>query len=172
MADKTPVAIRISRPWDTEEELLANELETLTRTSVVLVGAQQRPDGVVLRFEVTLRSGTAVLRGEGRVVGYKQNALGSEPGLTLRFTRLDSKSKAFVDRAAARRDGKARPSLAPPPPAAPASDADADTARASSEEVAAAVASEPAISVRESTGDVAAPAQHGNTASAGHQRGA
>lgn len=118
MAEK-PVAIRIARPWDTEEELLRNELETLTRTGVTLVGAQQRPDGVVLRFEVTLRAGAPVLRGEGRVVGYKPNALGAEPGLMLRFTRLDSKSKAFVDRAAALRDGK-RPSLMPPPPPKPA----------------------------------------------------
>src|SRR5262249_35888439 len=96
-----------------------HELDTLTRTSVVLIGAQARPQGVVLRFEVTLASGAPLLRGEGRVVGYKENALGSEPGLTLRFTRLDPRSKALVDRAAGMRDARARSagrSVAPPPP--------------------------------------------------------
>lgn len=114
MADKQPVAIRVVRPFDSEDEFLDNEIDTLTRTTIVLLGAQQRPDGVVLRFEVSLRTGAALVRGEGRVVAYKPNAHHGEPGLMLRFTRLDSRSKALVDRAAARRD--ARKSLVPPAP--------------------------------------------------------
>jgi hypothetical protein len=110
MADegRHPVAIRIARPYPSEEAFLEHELDTLTRTSVVLLGAQSRPQGVVLRFEVTLASGAPLLRGEGRVVGYKPNALNDEPGLTLRFTRLDPRSKALIDRAAALRDARAR----------------------------------------------------------------
>ncbi|MFX5808859.1 hypothetical protein ABTE39_19120, partial [Acinetobacter baumannii] len=60
----------------------------------------------VLRFEVLLESGVAVLRGEGRVVGYKSNAFRDEPGLVMRFTRLDSKSKGVIDRAVAIRDSR------------------------------------------------------------------
>ncbi|MEO8876095.1 MAG: hypothetical protein ABI461_10950, partial [Polyangiaceae bacterium] len=67
------------------------------------------------------------LRGEGRVVAHKQNAFGDSPGLTLRFTRLDTRSKALVDKAAAIRDAKARAALdasmtgsaAPPSPSSP-----------------------------------------------------
>ncbi len=117
MAEKQPVAVRIARPYDNEDDFLDGEIDTLTRTTVLLVGAQKRPDGVVLRFEITLRNGTALVRGEGRVVAYKEKAHQGEPGLLLRFTRLDSKSKALVDRAASRRDGKR--SLRPPPPPAP-----------------------------------------------------
>ncbi len=117
-AVRTPVAIRITRPYATVEELLAHELDTFSRTGVTLVGAQSRPEGVVLRFEVSLADGTPILRGEGRVVGYKAAAVGSEPGLSLRFTRLDSKSKALVDRAAAMKEE--RRSGAPPPPSAAA----------------------------------------------------
>ena len=106
---KSPVAIRITRPYATEDEFLAHELDTVTKSGVTLVGAQVRPEGVVLRFEITLADGTPILRGEGRVVGYKATAHGSEPGLALRFTRLDSKSKALVDRAAALRDARAGP---------------------------------------------------------------
>jgi len=111
-----PVAIRITRPYQTEDEFFAAELETISRTGVMLVGAQQRPEGVVLRFELTLANGAPLIRGEGRVVGYKPNAMGGEPGLSLRFTRLDSKSKSLVDRVGALRD--ARRSMPPPAPSA------------------------------------------------------
>jgi hypothetical protein len=124
---RQPVAIRVSRPYASEDEFLEHELETLTRTSVTLVGSQSRPQGVILRFEIALSNGTALLRGEGRVVGYKQNAYGDLPGLTLRFTRLDTKSKALVDRAATFREARARAafdasvseSVAPAPPPLP-----------------------------------------------------
>ena len=126
------MAIRITRPYQTEDEFIARELDTISRTGVTLVGAQPRPEGVVLRFELALASGAPLLRGEGRVVGYKASALGSEPGLSLRFTRLDSKSKALVDRVGSMRD--VRRSMPPPPnvsvrevvPPAPESAASAD----------------------------------------------
>lgn len=111
---RPPVAIRITRPYGNEDDFLEHELETLTRTSVTLLGAQPRPQGVVLRFELVLSSGQAILRGEGRVVGFKPNALHGLGGLTLRFTRLDSRSKALVDKAAVARERR-RPSHAPPP---------------------------------------------------------
>ena len=131
MAENTrpPVAIRIVRPYDTEDEFLEHELETVGKTSVILIGAHSRPTGVILRFEVTLASGATILRGEGRVLAHKDNAFRGQPGLALRFTRLDPKSKALVDRAAAIREAKAagdpqpmsaKPSAPPPAPSAPA----------------------------------------------------
>jgi len=110
---RPPVAIRITRPYANEDEFLEQELETLTRTSVTLLGAQARPQGVVLRFELVLSTGQAILRGEGRVVGFKPDVLHGLGGLTLRFTRLDSRSKALVDKAAVARERR-RPSHAPP----------------------------------------------------------
>jgi hypothetical protein len=112
-----PVAIRVARPYGTEDELLHSELETLTRTSITLLGAQSRPPGLVLRFELVLSTGQTLLRGEGRVVGYKSGggAHDGMGGLTLRFTRLDSRSKALVDKAAALREQR-RPTAGPVPP--------------------------------------------------------
>jgi hypothetical protein len=107
-----PAAIRITRPYANEEDYLDRELETLTRASITLLGAQARPQGVVLRFELALSSGQVLIRGEGRVVGFKANAFEGLGGLTLRFTRLDTRSKALIDRAAALRE-KRRPSTRP-----------------------------------------------------------
>ncbi|GAC1560970.1 MAG: hypothetical protein NVS3B10_19010 [Polyangiales bacterium] len=131
---RPPVAIRIVRPYDSEDELLEHELETVGKTSVVLIGAHPRPTGVILRFEVTLASGTTVLRGEGRVLAHKENAFRGQPGLTLRFTRLDPRSKSVVDRATAMREARSigdvgalsspsRPSFPVPVAAGPLADA-------------------------------------------------
>ncbi len=121
---RPPVAVRIVRPYETEEAFLENELETVGKTSVILIGAHSRPTGVILRFEVTLASGATVLRGEGRVLAHKESAFRGQPGLALRFTRLDPKSKALVDRAAAIREarlaGDAARVVAPPPPSSSA----------------------------------------------------
>lgn len=92
---KPPVAIRITRPYASEAEFLEREFDTLTHTSVVLLGAQARPQGVILRFEIVLKTGESILRGEGRVVGYKEKAHAGEAGLSLRFTRLDARSKRW-----------------------------------------------------------------------------
>lgn len=119
---RPPVAVRIVRPYDTEEAFLEAELETVGKTSVILIGAHSRPTGVILRFEVTLQSGATVLRGEGRVLAHKEAAFRGQPGLALRFTRLDPKSKGLVDRAAQIREARLtggdsiRPGVAVPPP--------------------------------------------------------
>ncbi|HEY8089340.1 MAG TPA: hypothetical protein VIF09_15880 [Polyangiaceae bacterium] len=115
---RPPVAIRITRPYTTEDEFIEQELDTLSRTSVTLLGAQPRPQGVVLRFELVLSSGHVLMRGEGRVVGFKPNAHQGLGGLTLRFTRLDSRSKALVDKATAERERR-RPSGSPPAGSSP-----------------------------------------------------
>jgi hypothetical protein len=109
-----PVALRIVRPYRDEAELLAAEANAFTRTGVVLIGAPSRPNGVVLRFELALRDGGAIMRGEGRVVGYRAPTASDEGALMLRFTRLDVKSKSLLDRAVAL--GTERRSMPPPAP--------------------------------------------------------
>jgi hypothetical protein len=113
-----PVAIRITRPYESEDEYLAQELEMVSKTSITLVGAQPRPQGVVLRFELVLTKGTVLVRGEGRVVAFKPNAYKGVGGLTLRFTRIDAKSKALLDKATSMREQR-RPSSKPPKEPAP-----------------------------------------------------
>ncbi len=107
-----PVAVRVLRPFANEDALLEAEANAFTRTGVVLIGAPSRPNGVVLRFEICLRDGQVAMRGEGRVVGFRAQSAEEESALMLRFTRLDVKSKALLDRAVAIREE--RRSLAPP----------------------------------------------------------
>jgi len=113
---RAPVAIRSIRPYATVEEFLAEERDTLSRTAVTLIGAPSRPRGVVIRFELTLQDGSPLVRGEGRVLAFQAADDRGPSSLTLRFTRLDAKSKALVDRAAEAR-GESSPPPAPPTPA-------------------------------------------------------
>ncbi len=118
---RPPIAIRSLRPYATVEEFLAEERDTLTRTAVTLIGAPSRPRGVIIRFELTLTDGTPVLRGEGRVLGFQAADDNGPSALTLRFTRLDARSKALVDRAATLREKS--PTTDAPPASGPATDA-------------------------------------------------
>ena len=94
-----PVAIRVIRPYASEDEYLAKEGDSITKTTIELIGAHSRPLGIILRFEVTLQSGKTLVRGEGRVTQFNANGRYDQPSLSLRFTKLDPKSKALVDRA-------------------------------------------------------------------------
>lgn len=160
---KPIVALRVVRPYENEDQFLREESFALTKSTLVLVGASSRPEGVILRFEVVLKGGAILLRGEGRVVGYGPTPAG-ENGLTLKFTRLDPRSKALVDRASAAKASdssksvsdsgsgprleppasvhpKSRPegrghSAPPPPPASPASPAPTTHATSASASVA------------------------------------
>lgn len=110
---KIPVALRVVRPYETPEDFLAVEAGTVAKTGVLLLGANARPQGIILRFELALTSGEPLVRGEGRVVGYRENVMLGLPGLILKFTRLDAASKDFVDRAT--HEGPP-PSVLPPAP--------------------------------------------------------
>jgi hypothetical protein len=154
---RPPVAVRVVRPYESEEAFLESELETVGKTSVILIGAHPRPTGVILRFEVTLAGGTTALRGEGRVLAYKENAFRGQPGLALRFTRLDPKSKALVDRAAAIREARlARDSLPPPAPSDPNAIAAASSATSAVPEPSSAASAVPAPSSSSDASAVAA----------------
>lgn len=91
------------RPYDSEDEYLDAEVDTLSRGGVILLGAPSKPEGVILRFEVLLRGGEPLLRGEGRVVRYMPKVLAGEGGLVLRFQRIDVRTKGLIDRALAHR---------------------------------------------------------------------
>lgn len=120
-----PVSLRITRPYDHEDAFVAAEARSLGRAWVVLAGTGPHPIGEVIRFEIALSNGVAAVRGEGKVIAYRVRGDGRRPaGLELKLTKLDARSKALLERAAAAR-GSIRPAarslppptVSPPPPA-------------------------------------------------------
>ena len=115
------VAFRLKRPYGSEEELVAGDGHGIRKSGMMLFGAAPRPVRLIVRFEIALRDGTAVFRGEGKVVAHHPSPDPAQPGaLQVKFTRLDPRGKALVDYAVARNEGRPPPSsrspfsLAPP----------------------------------------------------------
>jgi hypothetical protein len=115
--------MRIPRPYDTEEDFIRGDGLAIGRLGMILIGAPKRPPGITIRFEVLLRNDQPVFRGEGRVVAHRIHGNGRE-GLEIRFTRLDSRSKALVEQVLKlRRSGALTPLSATNPPPAPSPEA-------------------------------------------------
>jgi hypothetical protein len=105
----------VIRPHASLEEFYATDLGTISATTIVLLGAQRRPDGVVLRFEVLLCDETPLIRGEGRVIGYMDRTPLGEPGLCLKLKRVDPHSKEILDEALRRKGQGRKPAASVPP---------------------------------------------------------
>jgi hypothetical protein len=118
------MAIRVVRPHETEEAWFERELETMTRSSLLLVGVSARPAGTILRFEVTLKGGKAVLRGEGKVVEVRSfegtEGRAKAQSMTNEFEPLSEVQPVLSPNPAiAKSDPKPEPESTPEPEPAP-----------------------------------------------------
>jgi hypothetical protein len=95
--------IRVTRPYASDKEFIDADFGWVGRTTLILPGGPARPTGELVRFEVVLANGAPVLRGEGHVVGHNPPGSARPPGLEVRFTRVDAKSKTILDRVHERR---------------------------------------------------------------------
>ena len=95
--------IRITRPYGSENEFVDGDFGWVGRATLVLPGGPARAAGELVRFEVVLKTGAPVLRGEGHVVAHHTPGGARPPGLEVRFTRIDAKSKLILDRVRERR---------------------------------------------------------------------
>jgi hypothetical protein len=105
---RSPVTIRITRPYGSENEFIEGDFAWIGRSSIVLPNSPARTTGEVVRFEVVLSSGLPVFRGEGTVVAHHPPGGGRPPGLEVRFTRIDARSKLILDKVRERRGAFSR----------------------------------------------------------------
>ncbi|HKQ69494.1 MAG TPA: hypothetical protein VJT73_09150 [Polyangiaceae bacterium] len=117
---RAPPTIRIARPYGSEKEFVEGDLAWLGRTTIILPNAPARAAGDLIRFEIILGNGAPVFRGEGHIVAHHAPGGTKPPGLEVRFTRVDARSKLILDRVRELR-APATPSLAPPVGPAPIS---------------------------------------------------
>ena len=86
------------------------------RGTIFLATSNPRPVGTLVRFELTSRSGTRLLVGEGRVVELRPEEEGKPPrGMKLRLTRVTAESKARIGQMLALRRGGGRTPSRPGP---------------------------------------------------------
>jgi hypothetical protein len=116
----SPITIRITRPYGSENEFIDGDFAWIGRSTIVLPNSPARKTGEVIRFEVVLSTGSPVFRGEGSVVAHYPPGGAKPPGLEVRFTRIDARSKLILDKVRDRRAALSRSGENPAPAPAPA----------------------------------------------------
>jgi molecular chaperone DnaK len=106
----TLIPLRIRLPYATEEDFVEKYGSNVARGGLFIATRSPKPEGTGLAFELVLADGGRLLRGEGLVV--KSQPEGPRAGMTVRFVRLDSYSKALIDRIIARRNNHGTESTA------------------------------------------------------------
>jgi uncharacterized protein (TIGR02266 family) len=110
---KKIAAIRAKTSYDTVEEFEDGYIENFDDRGLFIPTRQVKDIGTRLRFELQLRDGTPVFRGEGLVTEVRP-PLTASPGMRLRFTRLDRKSKTIFEAVKAEK-ARAESEAAPKP---------------------------------------------------------
>jgi uncharacterized protein (TIGR02266 family) len=110
------IPVRIRLPYATEDEFIERYGTNVGRGGIFIATRALKPEGTEIAFEFVLADGTRLLKGEGAVLKVQVDEGGGRSGMTVRFLRLDARSKALVDRAIAYRSGFVNPQ---PPDASP-----------------------------------------------------
>jgi hypothetical protein len=117
MADAKPSRVptmRISRPYGSEDELIDGDFASLARAWIILPDAPVYPVGELVRFEVLLSSGAPAIRGEGTVTAYHAPGGPKPPGLEVKFSRIDARTKSILQRVHAKRNALGHSVSLPP----------------------------------------------------------
>lgn len=90
----------------------------VTRGGVFIASRDPRPVEALIRFEISLADGAALLAGEGRVTWvrpYDPAAPTKPHGMGVQFTTLDAESRPMLERLLAARGGGSQPKPVPKP---------------------------------------------------------
>jgi molecular chaperone DnaK len=90
----------------------------VTRGGIFLASRDPKPVGALVRFEIALLNGAAMMTGEGRVTWINPNnpAEPTRPhGMGVQFTQVDDATRGMLDRLLERRDAAGKRGGAPAP---------------------------------------------------------
>jgi hypothetical protein len=96
-----PRILRLSRPYDSVEEYVANEGWSISTKRMILIDQPRLERDTIVRFEVSLTNKEKVIRAEARVVGYQAPEAGRPGGPKVRFKRFGGTTKSFIQRVVA-----------------------------------------------------------------------
>jgi uncharacterized protein (TIGR02266 family) len=100
-ADRMSAALRLKLRYTDVESFIDRYAANVSKGGIFIASRAPKPVGSALRFEFQLADGSPVVRGEGKVVWVKEfdpTQPHKPHGMGVKFTRLDSHSKAILDR--------------------------------------------------------------------------
>ncbi|MBE2254149.1 MAG: TIGR02266 family protein [Myxococcus sp.] len=112
------VPLRIRLPFTTEDEFVERYGVHVGKGGIFIATRAPKDEGTALSFELVLADGAKLMRGEGVVHQVIADEQPGRAGMTVRFTRIDARTRALIDRIVAGREGAAR-AEAPPAPSTP-----------------------------------------------------
>lgn len=104
LGGRVPAVLRIRLKHASVDAFIERFSVNISRGGIFIASRTPQPVGTVLRFEFQLSQGTPVVRGEGEVLWVKAfdpEAPTKPHGMGVRFTRIDTESRAVIDRALA-----------------------------------------------------------------------
>jgi len=121
--ERVPTFLRVRLRFADVDTFIEKYSTNVSLGGVFIQSRSPKPPGTILRFELALESGESLIKGEGQVTWVREfdaNAPGQPFGMGVRFTNLDAKSRALVDRAVAHRQSRAGSTEATPSTFTPA----------------------------------------------------
>ncbi len=103
--DSRLIPLRIRLPYGSEEEFVEKYGSNVAKGGIFIATRAIKPEGTSIAFEFVLNDGSRLMRGEGTVQKVQVDEGGTRSGMTVRFTRLDARTKALIDRVVAARAG-------------------------------------------------------------------
>ena len=133
---RVPVNLLVRVKYEEVDEFMVHFATNVSPGGVFLQSRKPHKTGTRLRFEIRLKGGQTVLRGEGEVAWNRGPAEGEDapqvPGMGVKFLALDEASKALIKKILEIKTGKKAirevPRKAPPKPAPVDVDIDIDVA--------------------------------------------
>ena len=121
---RVPVNLLVRVKYEQVDEFMVHFATNVSPGGIFLQSRTPHKEGTRLRFEIRLKGGQTVLRGEGKVAWNQGPADGEDtpqvPGMGVKFTALDEASKALIKKILEIKTGKKAirevPKKAPPKP--------------------------------------------------------
>jgi len=122
--ERRPVGLAVRLTYGSVDEFAERFAVNLSRGGLFIRAQDPKPAGTLLRFELRLATGEAVVRGDGVVRWTQQADPHAHPpkasGMGVQFTHLDEASRLLVDRIVSLKEKRGvAPGVATPAPVAP-----------------------------------------------------
>ncbi|MBI2895448.1 MAG: TIGR02266 family protein [Deltaproteobacteria bacterium] len=117
--ERVPTQVRVRLKYPDVETFLERYATNISHGGIFIQTQRTKPAGTLIRFEFQLQDASPVIRGEGRVswvVPYDPAHAERAYGMGVKFTKLDGRSKTYIDRVVAQKLKRGQPDDASAPP--------------------------------------------------------
>src|SRR3954469_21255042 len=95
---RTPVSLLVQNRFNSLEDFLAEYATNLSPGGIYITTDDPSPVGTMLHLQFSLKDGSRLIEGMGRVAHVHKNAAGQPCGMGVEFVQFDERSMALIAR--------------------------------------------------------------------------